>query len=115
MCFLTAPLLVLYLFYVRCERNAIRLKNDERNENHSSMTSIEEYLKNPDDVTLARHLAHTLSDRSSIAYYLTLSRSYSHELLLEILESVMKIPDEKITTRRAAIFVANIKRYVPGQ
>lgn len=77
------------------------------------MKSIEEFLTNPDDLSLARHLANTLDDRASIAYYLTLAQTYSHELVLELLESVMKIPDEKITTRRAAIFVANLKRYAP--
>lgn len=77
------------------------------------MKSIEELLNNPDDLTLARHLASELNDRGSVSYYLVLTQTYSHELLLEVLASVMAIPEHKIHTRRAAIFVASIKRYAP--
>ena len=77
------------------------------------MNHIEEYLNNPSDIALARHLAQTLQDQASLAYYVIIAQTYSHELLLSLLESIMKIPDEKITTRRAAIFVANVKRHVP--
>jgi hypothetical protein len=79
------------------------------------MKSIKEYLNNPTDITLARYLAETLNDQSSVAYYLILAQTYPHKLLLEILESILRIPDDKITTRRAAIFVANVKRHVPGR
>lgn len=79
------------------------------------MKSIEEILSDPDDIALARYIADTLNDRGSLAYYVTIAQSYSPELLLEILESVMRVPDEKVETRRGAIFVANVKRHVPGR
>jgi hypothetical protein len=79
------------------------------------MKHIEEYINNPSDIALASHLADTLNDQSSLAYYVILAQTYSHELLLSILESIMRVPDDKVTTRRAAIFVANVKRHVPSK
>lgn len=70
-------------------------------------------LGNPEDISLARHIAEQLNDKGSVAYYYILAQTYSHDLLKDVLEEVLKIPQDKITTRRAAIFVANIKRYAP--
>jgi hypothetical protein len=77
------------------------------------MKHIGEMVGNPADIALARHIAEQLNDKGSLAYYFILAQTYSHDLLKEVLEEVLKIPQEKINTRRAAIFVANIKRYAP--
>lgn len=77
------------------------------------MKHIGNIVGNDEDIALAQHIATQLKDKGSVAYYFILAQTYSHELLREVLEEVLKIPQEKINTRRAAIFVANIKRYAP--
>jgi hypothetical protein len=79
------------------------------------MTQIDENLNDSTDLVLARHLADRLKDHKSLAYYFILAQTYSHKLLLDLLASVLQVPDEKVTTSRAAIFVANVKRHEPGR
>lgn len=88
-------------------------KGRERYEGSNDMKHIGDMVGSPEDVALARHIAEQLNDKGSVAYYFILATTYSHDLLKEVLAEVLKIPQEKITTRRAAIFVANIKRYAP--
>jgi hypothetical protein len=114
MCFF-ATTYQFFIAFVRNERYAIVKKvTSVRAFAQFNMKSIEEYLNNPSDIGLARHLADTLNDQASLAYYVILAQTYPHQLLLDILESIMRVPEDKITTRRAAIFVANVKRHVPG-
>lgn len=79
------------------------------------MKSTEKNLNDSNDLILARHLADRLKDQKSLAYYFILTQTYSHKLLLDLLASVLQIPDDKVTTSRAAIFVANVKCHEPGR
>lgn len=79
------------------------------------MNDLSQNLDDSNDLIVARHLADRLNDHKSLAYYEILARTYPHKLLLDLLAGVLQIPDEKITTNRAAIFVANIKRHEPKQ
>jgi hypothetical protein len=78
-----------------------------------NMESTGEHLDGATDIVVARHLADRLNDHKSLAYYHIVAQRYSHKFLLDLLASILQVPDEKITTSRAAIFVANIKRYEP--
>lgn len=77
------------------------------------MNDIDENLEDSTHSVVARHLAHRLNDPKSLVYYEILAKTYPHTLLLDLLAGVLQIPDEKITTSRAAIFVANVKRHEP--
>jgi hypothetical protein len=79
------------------------------------MNTLEENLDDSNDLIVARHLADRLNDQKSLAYYFLLAQTHSHKYLLDLLASILQIPDEKVEVSRAAIFVANVKRHAPGK
>ncbi len=54
--------------------------------------------------TLAQELAETLGDQKSLAYYRNLASRHSEKFLLQILDRVMKVPQDRIKVSRAALF-----------
>jgi hypothetical protein len=64
----------------------------------------------PQEIALANEIAGKLDDLHSIALHLKFARKYKSEFLRETLAKVLAVPDYKVQTSRAAIYVAIINR-----
>ena len=59
----------------------------------------------PQEIKLANEIAETLKDRDSLALHLQYVRKYKEEFLRRILSKVMALPEHKIRSTRAALYV----------
>ena len=62
---------------------------------------------------LAHMLANTLNDPGALSLYKTYVQRYPHGFLRDTLAKVMAIPQEKIRSNRAALFVYLVQQYDP--
>ena len=63
------------------------------------------------EIKLANYIADTLKDRDSIALFLTYTRKYKEEFLIEILAKVMAMDETKIRKSRGALFTFLVNQH----
>lgn len=73
------------------------------------MKCIDEYMYTPTEIQLAHEIAERLNDTAALSQWLKYTQCVSHEFLREQLNKVCSMPDRKITSSRAGLFVHIIK------
>ena len=69
----------------------------------------------PKEQNLAFHIAETLNDAKSLLVYERFAQRYSESFLLEVLDTVLKIPDAKIKNTRGAYFTFLVNQRANSQ
>lgn len=78
------------------------------------MKSFNHYVNNnysEDEVALANEIAERLEDPGYLGQFLGFAKAVPHELLREFLDNACSIPDERVISSRAAIFVNSVNNY----
>jgi hypothetical protein len=68
------------------------------------------YHYTPEERKLAEEIASTLNDPDGLSFYLQCARDYDEDFLRRRLARVMRVPDEKITVSRGALFTHLVKQ-----
>jgi len=68
------------------------------------MKEIKSPMYSPQEIQLAQELAGSLDDQTSISFYLSCTKKYSHRSLRKTLNHVLSIPRANIRKSRGALF-----------
>jgi len=76
------------------------------------MKNIHDFMYTPTEIQLAHEIAERLNDPAALSQWLKYAQSVSHEFLREQLNKVCSMPDRKITSSRAGLFVHIITNHL---
>jgi len=68
------------------------------------MNEIKSTMYSPQEIQLAQELASSLNDQTSMSFYLSCTKKYSHRQLRKTLVHVLSIPKANIRKTRGALF-----------